>query len=392
VRRTRRLIVALICLGMAAGCGQGLAAAPRSGGVATASVPGAAAGGSGGSTRAAAGGKRADLLYGVSCAGRECIAVGGYYGSAGAEHTLVERWAGGAWRTLPSPDAGRFRYSSLLGVSCPAATSCVAVGSPVIVWNGARWRVTAGASPFTAVSCPAAGLCMAVGQTERGAPAYGAWNGGAWHTGTLPVPRHSGELATVAGVSCPSPRFCLAVGDYSYGATARPSSGGYRDRILAEAWNGRSWRLLPTVNVGPVDQLGAVSCTSPGNCWAVGEVGRQFPLAEHWNGTAWRARPAPAPGRIGYTQLTGVACPLAEACMAVGSYQGMPIAESWTGGAWRLLRLPSPPGGNGSSQLNGVSCGGATACMAVGVSGRGLTYAERYDGTRWQLATTQNPA
>jgi hypothetical protein len=377
-----RLVIAMLaCVVMAAACGRGQVAAPRS-----AWAP-AAAGAV--ATAGAVNGKRADLLNGVSCTGRECVAVGAYYRSAASEHALAELWDGAAWRVEPAPDGPR--YSSLLGVSCARGTSCLAAGSPVIAWNGARWRVTAGTSPFTAVSCPAARFCMVVGQTARGVPVYGTWDGRALRTGRLPAPPRRAQSVTVAGVSCPSPGYCLAVGDYSYGATARGTSGSYRDQILAEAWNGRGWRVLPAFDVGPSDQLSAVSCTSQASCWAVGAVGRKFPLAGHWNGTAWRAVPVPVPGRIGYTQLTAVSCPVAGACVAVGSYQGLPIAESWDGRAWRLRWLPAPAADNNSAQLNGVSCA-AAGCMAVGVTGSGLSYAERYDGTRWLLAATLNPA
>ncbi len=63
---------------------------------------------------------------------------GSCYGTS-AEHTLVEVWTGSAWQAGPSPDAPR--YSSLQAVSCTAAANCMAVGSPVMAWNGARWLI-----------------------------------------------------------------------------------------------------------------------------------------------------------------------------------------------------------------------------------------------------------
>lgn len=335
--------------------------------------------------------KRADLLNGVSCAGQECVAVGAYYSGTAGERTLVERWTGSAWQVEPSPDGPR--YSSLQAVSCPAGQGCVAVGSPVLSQAGGTWRVTMPSSLLTAVSCATATACMAVGLNAG----YAFWDGTAWQAGALvtPVPAapppHRGEQTTIAGVSCVSASWCLAVGDYSYGAGASQDTGSYRDRILAEAWNGTRWRLLPTTDVGPVDALSAVWCTAPGDCVAVGASARQYPLAEHWNGTSWQVQSMPVPGRIGYTQLTSVWCAGSGGCVAAGSYQGTPLAEVLDGGGWRLEWLPAPPGENNSAQLNDVSCTSPDDCVAVGASGDGLSYAERYNGTRWIMSSTQNP-
>lgn len=75
----------------------------------------------------------------------------------------------------------------------------------------------------------------------------------------------------------------------------------------------------------------------------------------------------------------------------MGTYQGLPVAESWNGRAWIVQWLPEPPADNHSAQLNGVSCTGDDACVAVGVDGNGLSYAERYNGGRWQLNVTSSP-
>lgn len=387
-----RVIALLACLGLAAGCGSA-ATGPASGDPATPAAtvptgvaPATAVPAASAAASAAAGAKRADLLNGVACASQQCIAVGSYYDGTAASHTLVELWTGSAWRLEPSPDGPR--YSTLQAVSCDRA-ACLAVGSPVIAGTGSRWRLVSLASALTAVSCTA-GSCLAVGGTTR-TPRYASWDGRTWRAAAMHAPPQPAQSVTVAGVSCPSAADCVAVGDYSSGATAQPG-GGFRDKILAEQWNGTTWRLLPAVNVGRVDQLTAVSCPSPGNCTAVGTAAQQYPLAERWNGTAWRAEPVPAPGSVGYTKLTAVSCPSDVSCVAVGSYQGQPVAEVWNGRTWRVQRLPPPPADNYAAQLNGVACARPTACLAVGVSGSGLSYAERYNGVSWRLAATQNPA
>jgi hypothetical protein len=381
-------IALLLSLGFTTACGS--AAALQNSGTAASGAPATPATtipATSAATSPRAGVKRADLLNGVSCAGRQCTAVGSYYYGGAASHTLVEFWTGSAWSVELSPDGPT--YSSLRAVSCDVTAGCLAVGSPVLAGNGNRWRIVSPVSSLDAVSCTDTGSCIAVG-ANTSTPVYASWTGRAWHTGTMHAPPQQAQGVTVAGVSCASASNCTAVGDYFYGATAQPSSS-YRDKILAEQWNGSSWRLLPTINVGRVDQLTAVSCISPDNCTAVGTSAQQYPLAESWNGTTWRVEPVPAPGTIGYTQLTSVSCTSAGSCVAVGTYQGQPIAESWNGTAWRLQQLPEPPVDNYSAQLNGVSCASPSACMAVGVSGSALSYAERYNGLNWRLTTTQNP-
>jgi hypothetical protein len=332
--------------------------------------------------------KHADLINGVSCIGPACTAVGYYYYGTSSENTLVERWNGSAWQLVPSPDPARF--SLLLGVSCPASNTCVAVGSPALRWSGGTWQLMARTTPFASVACAGQRFCLAVGENGTGEPVYGTWRGTAWHTSLLPAPQQSATSpVTIAGVSCVSASFCLAVGNEASGMTAQPSPAN-RDRTLALEWDGRTWRRSPTPNVGKLDQFTAASCYSASNCTAVGTTAGQYPIAEQWNGTTWRVQHISLPGKIGYTQLRAISCPDASTCVAIGSYQGLPLAETRDGGTWRLAWLPHPAGDDDPPQS--VSCAAATTCMAVGNDFTGATsYAERWNGTSWQLLTMANP-
>ncbi len=351
-----------------------------------------------------AGGKHADLLNGVSCGGTQCVAVGAWYYGVKSERTLVEMWTGKAWSLEPSPDEPS--YSALGAVSCaptaaaasvpsaPLATSetsdgCVALGTPALAGYGSQWRAVVAPGDLTAVSCTSADACVAVGTRTARTPVFATWNGTAWHAGAMHAVPPQAEQAAIAGVSCASADNCVAVGDYSYGITAKPSPA-YRDRTLAEQWNGRAWRLLPTVNVSHSNALTAVSCVSPDDCTALAES-QSVPLAERWNGTAWLTTPIPPGSSTGYVQLTGVSCVSAVFCVASGTQQGQPIAESWNGGEWRLTRLPLPAVDNHSAQLTGISCASTRACMAVGVDGAAASYAELYVAGRWELSATRNP-
>jgi hypothetical protein len=343
-----------------------------------------------GSPAAGAKVKHVDFLNAVSCTSpTNCAAVGDYYWTAnGPQLTLVEHWDGTAWRVEPSPSTAR--GSTLYSVSCPSATSCTAVGSLIIGWNGVTWKVELRSSPFVSVSCTAPSWCMAVGVRDGRTPQFGYFNGTNWTLGPMPLPPHPAQSITLAAVSCAGPSFCLAVGDYSYGVGAMPSPAA-RDKTLVERWDGSSWRVISSIDVASWDQLSAISCTSPHACTAVGSsASGKFALAEHWDGSAWAIQHVPDVDQIGYTKLTAVSCSADRACMALGTYdEGTnAIAESWDGAAWQLYPMPSPPQPEPFVLPAGLSCSGPT-CVAVGTDGR--TLAEILADGRWRVTPTPNP-
>lgn len=393
LRTGGRVVALLALLGLAAGCGSvpGSSAATAvkatavKGAAATTRAAGAAATGPAGISaseviadkehgivppvKSGAFVKHADLLNGVSCAGPQCVAVGTYYyGTSG--HTLVELWTGEAWRLEPVP--GRPRD-----------------GGIGVTWSGGHWRIVFAPGNFGPVSCPGTDACVAVATATR-TPVFATWNGTTWHTGVMHAPPPQAQELNLADVTCTSADNCVAVGDYAYGITAKPGPA-YRDKTLAEQWNGHSWRLLPTANVSHNNQLTAVSCVSADDCTAVGTKARQYPLAEHWNGKTWRVEAMPTVSSIGYMELTSVSCPAAGFCVAAGDYQGQPVAQTWDGARWRITRLPQPPVDNHSARLNGISCASPATCVAVGVSGSAASYAELYSAGTWRLSITRNP-
>jgi hypothetical protein len=397
-----RVTVALACLAVLAACGSAGGAAgtaravPSGGGAAT---PASGAGAAGRARTAPAGSppaakadvKHFDFLNGVSCASAaNCTAVGDYYRTAaGPQPTLIERWNGTAWRVEPSPSIGP--GSTLDSVSCPSATSCTAVGSLILGWNGLTWTVELRSSPFVSVSCAAPSSCMAVGVTAGGTPESGYFDGTTWTLQPMPLPPHPAQTITLAGVSCAGPGFCMAVGDYSYGVGAMPSPAA-RDQTLAERWNGSSWTVTGTVDVASWNQLSAVSCTSPRACTAVGSSGSgQFALAERWDGSRWTTQQVPDVNSVGYTQLTAVSCSSPSACMALGTYNvaASAIAESWNGAAWQLFPMPGPPQPQPFVRPVALSCTGPAACVAAGTDGR--TLAEIWAGAHWRITPTPNP-
>jgi hypothetical protein len=342
--------------------------------------------------------KRADFLTGVTClSAGTCTAVGWYYYGTRPSRTLALRWNGHAWLTEPAP--GRGGENLLEGLSCATDSFCLAVGALAETWTGTRWSIIPGPpdGPMGSVSCPAPGSCQAVGPPPAGnRPVAARWNGRSWQPERMPRPRPAPQNLTLAAVSCATVSFCMAVGDASSGAKAMPSAS-YRDRTLAEQWNGSRWRILPAPSPAPASQFSGVSCPSPAACVAVGSsASGARTLAERWDGTRWTIQRTPNIGHIGYSALTAVSCATVANCMAVGTYNSgvSGIAEHWDGTRWTIRRLPVPPGPPGEEPdvvPASVSCTSGTSCVTVG-SSQAATLAERWNGSTWAIERTPNPA
>jgi hypothetical protein len=152
-------------------------------------------------------------------------------------------------------------------------------------------------------------------------------------------------------------------------------------------------------------ELSAVACPQPEECLAVGfsyakSAGHTLPLAERWNGTAWTLQHIPTLPTAGRTFLNGISCAAANRCIAVGFAVTTKapfirvLAETWNGTTWAVQAAPQP--GSGGAQFNGISCTAAGSCMAVG--GFNATQntveqplTERWNGSGWAIVPTPNP-
>jgi len=229
-----------------------------------------------------------------------------------------------------------------------------------------------------------------------GQPLAERWNGTRWSV--VPIPHLPGAQATfLNSISCTSASACTAV--------AGVVSASGRLVTMAERWNGTRWRIQPTPNPAGTRgaELSGVDCTGPSACTAVGAavdsagdpVGPA--LAERWNGTRWSIQPAPNPSAPGGGILNWVACPSPSACEAVGAAvdaSGNPLAtlaERWNGTRWSIQPTPNPAGVQGP-RLEGVACTSPSACTAVGGSFANASLAERWTGTKWAIQASPNPA
>jgi hypothetical protein len=301
-------------------------------------------------------------------------------------------------------------HNEFYAVSCTTASVCTAVGDgsnwdgPQVTlaerWNGAGWQVQATPNPageayatLDGVSCTSATACTAVGYYQDSVGKVAAfaerWNGTSWQVQATPTPAGS-TTSVLSGVSCTTASACTAVGGYTNSAGTRVA--------LAERWNGGSWRVQATRAL-PAKSSGfsGVSCPAASACTAVGAYttvgGRAVTLAERWNGTSWQLQATPNPGGATATTLSAVSCKTATACTAVGDYTNSAgaqstLAERWNGTSWQVQATPMLAG-TISTFLDGVSCAAASVCTAVGgQSPDGLhvgEVAEQWNGTSWQV-------
>jgi hypothetical protein len=353
-------------------------------------------------------------LFGVSCtSSRTCVAVGYYFNRAARVLTLVERWDGRKWRIQAARNPSGDVATGFFAVACTSARSCFAVGARTSAlgktttlaerWDGTRWRVTSAPNParsrgsaLLGVSCSGPRACTAAGSYASAAgkslPLAERWNGRSWRIQATPTPTSSAGSAFFS-VSCGSAGSCVAVGSY---LTARG-----RGVLLAERWNGARWRIQPAPvpeHTAQSEFLG-VSCTSVRFCTAVGAKLSQarvvLPFVERWTGTRWVIQHTRAPGRSVGGAYVAVSCLSSHACTAAGSVNtfggSVTLAAARRGGPWHLQRTPNPVGTEGGV-LAGVSCSSKSACTAVGGytngGGRGVAFAERWNGTAWHIEGT----
>jgi hypothetical protein len=348
-------------------------------------------------------------LEAVSCPRpRLCEAVGDY--TAGSGYLpLAERWNGSAWNLQSIPAVPGARNNFLSGLSCPAATRCVATGfsvstadpngqAMVEIWNGSTWTIQPtpplgkGGALLDAVSCTAADSCMAVGGFAQPGPLVlyqplaERWNGSAWTLVPVPNP-HADNGSSLTSVSCTAATACMAGGDFDFADIAQS--------VFAMRWNGTAWAIQHQLNPGSQMQDGdnAVSCTGAAACTSVGfwvGFSGQGPLAEAGNGSTWAREQVAPPRGNRLATLNGVSCLAAAGCVAAGDWSpvaggGDPtnsLAERWNGSTWAVQPTPNPAG-SAFTALNAVDCTSAAQCVAVGSfasSTAGLTLAERYTG------------
>jgi hypothetical protein len=307
----------------------------------------------------------------ATCTGPgRCVAVGGEV-TAVTGGALVLASSNGSWgapATAEVNDGAGGYYSS---VACESASACVGVGLSV---DGVNPTATK----------PIAGSIAVSGSTVTPAAAN-----------VLPVPSvystdpaGDPELAALTSVSCTASS-CTAVG-YA-------DQSGYNFPLVYTN-EGSGWVLsLPTPPSAAAEgaNLTAVSCPSDGPCEAVGyyvdSSGDSYSWAVQLSGSQQGVTitppsdaivnpvaqvvtsPADPPGL--YLDMSGISCPSASACTAVGNYLSStstyvaPMAVKIDNGvAGTATALPQPAAAPtpATNSVSGVWCADASDCTVNG--------------------------
>ncbi len=296
--------------------------------------------------------------------------------------TVIERWNGKAWRLQASPDPGGTNDSYLSGVAAASAHDAWAVGyyekkqatdlALIEHWDGKSWKTETSSSGshvsgLSGVAATSASNAWAVGYLHNGTdkPLIEHWNGKAWHTQKSPNPSAPGGDAYLDGVAGASPDNAWAVGDYYNGTV---------DQTLIEHWNGKSWKVQPSPNPSGSSNnnyLDGVTATGANNAWAVGfsDYGAiDQTVIEHWNGKTWKVQPSVDPsGPSQDNLLLGVAATSPKNAWAVGwdinSSAAQTMVQHWNGHEWTMQASANP--GRGAA-VYGVTAVSSHNAWAVG--------------------------
>jgi outer membrane protein OmpA-like peptidoglycan-associated protein len=350
-------------------------------------------------------------LNSVSCASAgNCTAVGRYIDSSdNAQGLLLTEtsgsWATGVETTLPA-DAGSNSNVYLSSVSCASAGNCTAVGryldssgdaqGLLLTETTGAWATgvqatlpaSVNANPnvsLSSVSCASAGNCTAVG---RYLDSSGNLQGllltetsGSWATGveaTLPADAGSNPNVSLDSVSCAYAGNCTAVGRYEGGGA---EAQGLLLSETSGSWTTGVEATLPAnATSGPNVSLNSVSCTSVGNCTAIGtddnassnEPGLLLTeTAGSWATAVEATVPANAEEPAS-PSLGSVSCAPAENCTAVGGYddnsdniQGLLVSSTPANAS---LSVSAPSSGTAG---NPISASSVSATLSAGASPTG---------------------
>jgi hypothetical protein len=158
--------------------------------------------------------------------------------------------------------------------------------------------------------------------------------------------------------------------------------------LPASATTQSIFQVVPTPNENFNNGLFAVSASSPGDIWAVGQS------TIHFDGATWTAFPAPLINGENISFLQGVADISPTEAWAVGNVtegpETGPVIERWNGTEWNLFPSPSFNAPGDQASLFAVTAISANDIWAVGnvaIDGLGANLFEHWDGTAWTPTT-----
>jgi hypothetical protein len=327
-------------------------------------------------------------------------AVGAYYDESFTSQTLIEQWNGVAWVVQASPNPGS-TGNQLNAVAVVYYADAWAVGyftdenfiahTLIERWDGTSWSVVpsldhgSNGSYLQSVTVDSFPDVWAVGyyidDNLVNQTLVEHWDGQSWTI--IPSPNRGTDGSQLNGVT--------AVLGPSTDVWAVGYSGqGSGVQTLTERWNGSVWTIIESPNPGTSgNYLQAIAeIVDSGDLWSVGyyyENGHPRTLIERWDGVSWHVVPSPNVGTIG-NSLFGISGDGANDVWAVGSYnldnqKGtlQTLTEHWDGNAWNVV--PSPNQSTADNVLYAATrtlfADWTVGTYSDGINGRTLTL--RYD-------------
>ena len=299
---------------------------------------------------------------------------------------------GASWR--PPTEIGQLQPD---GISCPAATTCFAVGSHfdsgststgvvATTTDGTTWTTTTvsgGATGLSSVACTSTLSCRIIGRGGPRTYAVTTDDGGAtWRTRNLQVTR-----GFQVGIDCGDTQACVGVSselslrtidggrtwsakdvplepdllDAFTCATRSRCVGMYHDHngdrysiTTTDGW--RTWANHPLSR--ETGDISSIDCPTETVCFAWSPDGTDSgqSLVSHDGGTSWTVRQVTDTWRLSGARLS---CPDANTCLAVGNLPE-PVVLRTTNGGVNWQRLASP-----DTYVTDVACETVAFCVVL---------------------------
>ena len=336
---------------------------------------------------------------------------------------------------IPAPhhSSGRSRRAGRLGLALAAVVTSLSAGvlltaSPALAVVG--WESSPNAAPlptldtpdpnpavnFGDVACASDGTCVAVGDYFSGSGAANPATldttypgaGGVWSATEPPLPAgypSSGYASqpdeAFTSVACynSSPGTCIAVGDADDGTG---DTQAIIDTFQSGGWTSSAANLPAGYDMtagAQFAELSGVTCPGAGTCVAVGAytdggVGEhEVGLVETLSAGTWTPTEVPGPSGNVKAGLLFVSCASVGTCVAVGAFDAKePYVDSLSAGTWtsNALAAPTSPAATSSAVgLYALACASDDTCAAIGKyeAAAGTAYAvySSYQGGAWNV-------
>ena len=243
--------------------------------------------------------------------------------SSGARGQVIEQWNGTQWSVFPGPKFSAGDEPSIFAMTSASANDVWAIGSLLSDggellsflfehWDGKQWTQTSILSNdafLFGASADATNDVWAVGfngpENDDSLTLALHYDGTNWTQAATPnVGTGANQLNAALALA---PNDVWAVGF----STPTPPPTQAATLTLIEHFDGTSWSVVPSPNVGPnsiyqSNRLFGVTANSSNDVWAFGSYfasdgsGHQMTLLLHWNGTDWTIAPSPNPSKGGF--------------------------------------------------------------------------------------------